>query len=269
MSTPVLQGPGGARSILHVQGLGSRGADPSWPQQVRRASERASQQAWYDGFRAHHVHAAVSCGLVPPLTCRSVLISFRFCGVNVIAYYSTEVFVQGGFTELSALSASLGFGVINWLFVSSLSTCIMQKSILNIPQGDPSDLHNRHIRSARPRLDNLPHACRHPPLHRIRLLDPGSSHAHRSDRSGHLPVRHRLQSGHGPCAFHIQRRGLSALRAHLRHESGNGDTLVLQLRALHHMAESVDRLQAAGCLWVVRGLERVRVVRRTDRRSRP
>jgi hypothetical protein len=33
--------------------------------------------------------------------------------------YSTEVFVQGGFTELSALAASLGFGVINWLFVST------------------------------------------------------------------------------------------------------------------------------------------------------
>jgi hypothetical protein len=40
----------------------------------------------------------------------------RFCGVNVIAYYSSEVFVQGGFNELSALAASLGWGVINWLF---------------------------------------------------------------------------------------------------------------------------------------------------------
>jgi hypothetical protein len=40
----------------------------------------------------------------------------RFCGVNVIAYYSSAIFVDSGFSELSALAASLGFGVINWLF---------------------------------------------------------------------------------------------------------------------------------------------------------
>lgn len=49
-------------------------------------------------------------------TLSSQLIVFRFCGVNVIAYYSSEIFVQGGFSEISALSASLGFGIINWLF---------------------------------------------------------------------------------------------------------------------------------------------------------
>ena len=40
----------------------------------------------------------------------------RFCGVNVIAYYSSAIFVESGFSELSALAASLGFGLINWLF---------------------------------------------------------------------------------------------------------------------------------------------------------
>lgn len=40
----------------------------------------------------------------------------RFCGVNVIAYYSSAVFVEAGFTETAALAASLGFGIINWLF---------------------------------------------------------------------------------------------------------------------------------------------------------
>ncbi|KAK5136041.1 hypothetical protein LTR08_004295 [Meristemomyces frigidus] len=39
-----------------------------------------------------------------------------FCGINVIAYYSSAVFVSGGFSELSALAASLGFGIINFLF---------------------------------------------------------------------------------------------------------------------------------------------------------
>lgn len=40
----------------------------------------------------------------------------KFCGVNVIAYYSSQIFIDGGFSDISALSASLGFGVINWLF---------------------------------------------------------------------------------------------------------------------------------------------------------
>ena len=40
----------------------------------------------------------------------------QFCGVNTIAYYSTEMFIQSGFAEQPALAASLGFGVINWLF---------------------------------------------------------------------------------------------------------------------------------------------------------
>lgn len=40
----------------------------------------------------------------------------RFCGVNSIAYYSSEIFVNANFSEQSALAASLGFGVINWLF---------------------------------------------------------------------------------------------------------------------------------------------------------
>lgn len=40
----------------------------------------------------------------------------EFCGVNVIAYYSSAVFVDSGFNELNALAASLGFGIINFVF---------------------------------------------------------------------------------------------------------------------------------------------------------
>lgn len=40
----------------------------------------------------------------------------QFCGVNVIAYYSSEIFLDANFTETSALAASLGFGIINFLF---------------------------------------------------------------------------------------------------------------------------------------------------------
>ncbi|KAL0956130.1 hypothetical protein HGRIS_002296 [Hohenbuehelia grisea] len=37
-------------------------------------------------------------------------------GVNVIAYYSSNIFAEAHFTEIQALLASFGFGVINFLF---------------------------------------------------------------------------------------------------------------------------------------------------------
>ncbi|KAI5928028.1 sugar transporter-domain-containing protein [Camillea tinctor] len=40
----------------------------------------------------------------------------QFCGVNAIAYYSTNIFIDSGFGEQAALAASLGFGVVNFLF---------------------------------------------------------------------------------------------------------------------------------------------------------
>ncbi|KAH7022381.1 hypothetical protein EDB80DRAFT_7291 [Ilyonectria destructans] len=40
----------------------------------------------------------------------------QFCGVNVIAYYSTEIFKGAGYSRSQALLVSFGGGVINWLF---------------------------------------------------------------------------------------------------------------------------------------------------------
>ncbi len=48
------------------------------------------------------------------LTDNSLPCRQQFCGVNVIAYYSSEIFLQAGVSEVGALSASLGWGVINW-----------------------------------------------------------------------------------------------------------------------------------------------------------
>lgn len=45
-----------------------------------------------------------------------VMFMQQFCGVNVIAYYSSEIFLDAQLPETSALAASLGFGIINWLF---------------------------------------------------------------------------------------------------------------------------------------------------------
>ncbi|KAL8969850.1 MAG: hypothetical protein Q9183_001800, partial [Haloplaca sp. 2 TL-2023] len=49
-------------------------------------------------------------------SCGILTWSVVFCGVNIIAYYSSQIFLDGGFSPISALSASLGFGLINWVF---------------------------------------------------------------------------------------------------------------------------------------------------------
>ncbi|TDL17272.1 hypothetical protein BD410DRAFT_794428 [Rickenella mellea] len=45
-----------------------------------------------------------------------VMFMQQFCGVNVIAYYSTNVFVQASFSQTQAFLGSFGFGLINFLF---------------------------------------------------------------------------------------------------------------------------------------------------------
>ncbi|KAI1428825.1 hypothetical protein F5Y12DRAFT_799896 [Xylaria sp. FL1777] len=40
----------------------------------------------------------------------------QFCGVNAIAYYSTQIFIDSDFSVKAALGASLGFGAVNFLF---------------------------------------------------------------------------------------------------------------------------------------------------------
>ena len=37
-------------------------------------------------------------------------------GVNLIAYYSTNIFIDGGYSLNSALLASMGTGILNWVF---------------------------------------------------------------------------------------------------------------------------------------------------------
>lgn len=48
--------------------------------------------------------------------------ALQMCGINIIAFYSTTIFYQAGFDAVSALLASFGFGLINFLFVF-LSQC--------------------------------------------------------------------------------------------------------------------------------------------------
>lgn len=45
-----------------------------------------------------------------------VMFMQQFCAVNIIAYYSTRIFLNGGFDLNSALLASMGTGILNFVF---------------------------------------------------------------------------------------------------------------------------------------------------------
>lgn len=45
-----------------------------------------------------------------------VMFMQQFCGINAIVYYNSTIFINSGFTEILALVASWGFGMINFLF---------------------------------------------------------------------------------------------------------------------------------------------------------
>lgn len=45
-----------------------------------------------------------------------VMIAQQMCGINIIAFYSSTVFVDAGYTAKQALLASWGFGIVNWVF---------------------------------------------------------------------------------------------------------------------------------------------------------
>ncbi|KAJ3759665.1 hypothetical protein EV360DRAFT_81916 [Lentinula raphanica] len=49
-------------------------------------------------------------------TLASFIVMQQFCGINAIAYYSSNIFSQANFTNFQALLASWGFGMINWIF---------------------------------------------------------------------------------------------------------------------------------------------------------
>jgi MFS family permease len=44
------------------------------------------------------------------------MIAQQMCGINIIAFYSSTIFSESGFSNFQALFASFGFGLINFLF---------------------------------------------------------------------------------------------------------------------------------------------------------
>ena len=45
-----------------------------------------------------------------------VMIAQQMCGINIIAFYSSTIFSNAGYSVKSSLLASWGFGLVNWAF---------------------------------------------------------------------------------------------------------------------------------------------------------
>lgn len=45
-----------------------------------------------------------------------VMIAQQMCGINIMAFYSSTIFREGGASDFEALLASFGFGAVNFLF---------------------------------------------------------------------------------------------------------------------------------------------------------
>jgi len=63
----------------------------------------------WDCFRVPRIRRATLAGC-------TVMLAQQMCGINIISFYSSTVFVDNGSTPDEALFASLGFGALNFVF---------------------------------------------------------------------------------------------------------------------------------------------------------
>jgi hypothetical protein len=55
-----------------------------------------------------------------------VMFMQQFCGVNVIAYYSSQIFIDAGFTQINALITSLGCGLVRHETLHIWYSCLLK-----------------------------------------------------------------------------------------------------------------------------------------------
>ncbi|KAF1940723.1 MFS sugar transporter-like protein [Clathrospora elynae] len=72
-------------------------------------AEREGRNAWKEFFTVRRNRRAAQSAFF-------VMFMQQFCGVNVIAYYSTAIFEQAGFSRSEALLTSMGTGITNFVF---------------------------------------------------------------------------------------------------------------------------------------------------------
>lgn len=137
-------------------------------QAEREALAVGSQSRWKEFFTIRRNRNALVASEI-------VMFMQQFCGVNVIAYYSSEIFLDANFTEISALSASLGFGIINFLFAIPAIYSELPPPHDCRHMGD-SELtvlcSDRHVWTSQPPSDDIPPHGALPLLYRLQFLDP-------------------------------------------------------------------------------------------------
>lgn len=84
-----------------------------------------------------------------------VMIAQQMCGINIIAFYSSTIFVNANYSTRSALLASFGFGLVNWVFALpaiwvSLDAVESQSRLISCFIDD------RHIWSKKPSIVHIP-----------------------------------------------------------------------------------------------------------------
>ncbi|KAF2819656.1 plastidic glucose transporter 4 [Ophiobolus disseminans] len=73
------------------------------------AAERVGRSPWKEFFGVRRNRRAAQSAFF-------VMFMQQFCGVNVIAYYSSSIFRQAGFSQSEALLTSMGTGITNFVF---------------------------------------------------------------------------------------------------------------------------------------------------------
>jgi len=73
------------------------------------AAERVGRNPWKEFFGVRRNRRAAQSAFF-------VMFMQQFCGVNVIAYYSSSIFRQAGFSTSEALLTSMGTGITNFVF---------------------------------------------------------------------------------------------------------------------------------------------------------
>ncbi|UZP33199.1 hypothetical protein NXS19_001015 [Fusarium pseudograminearum] len=121
-----------------------------------------------------------------------VMIAQQMCGINIIAFYSTSVFRDAGATDNEALLASMGFGLVNFVFawpaIWTIDTFGRRSLLLLYVSSDGMDIAGGR------------------PMH----IDPGYGWTpHGTGGSLRLSLRSLLLAWRGTCAFHLFGRGVS------------------------------------------------------------
>lgn len=76
----------------------------------------------------------------------------QFCGVNAIVYYTASIFTNAGFSQIDALLASWGFGMLNVSSYQSFTTSADRADYLR----HPYHLHHRQVRPSPLAPGNFP-----------------------------------------------------------------------------------------------------------------